>query len=114
MSSFGSSAAPNILVTGTPGTGKTTLCSELAERLGLRHLQVGDIVRQESAHEGWDEEHESYILDEDKLVDAMEPMLEPGVPAARSSTTTAAISSPSAGSTSCSCCAPTTPSSTTG
>ena len=78
MSSFGSSAAPNILVTGTPGTGKTTLCSELAERLGLRHLQVGDIVRQESAHEGWDEEHESYILDEDKLVDAMEPMLEPG------------------------------------
>ena len=52
--------------------------SELAERLGLRHLQVGDIVRQESAHEGWDEEHESYILDEDKLVDAMEPMLEPG------------------------------------
>lgn len=31
-------AAPNVLVTGTPGTGKTTLCEQVGRRPGL--LQV--------------------------------------------------------------------------
>ena len=69
---------PNLLVTGTPGTGKTALCAAVAERLGLEHLNVGDLVKREGAHEGWDAEHQSYILDEDKLLDAMEPLLARG------------------------------------
>jgi adenylate kinase len=35
---------PNILVTGTPGTGKTTLSGLLAQRLGFQHVCVGDLV----------------------------------------------------------------------
>ncbi|XLS47273.1 hypothetical protein HN51_021631 [Arachis hypogaea] len=35
---------PNILVTGTPGTGKTTTCTALAEAIQLRHINVGDLV----------------------------------------------------------------------
>jgi broad-specificity NMP kinase len=30
----------NILVTGTPGTGKTTFSKQLADKLGFRHIEV--------------------------------------------------------------------------
>jgi adenylate kinase len=33
---------PNILVTGTPGVGKSTLCEQLAERTGLEWLELID------------------------------------------------------------------------
>ncbi|KAK3686006.1 AAA domain-containing protein [Podospora appendiculata] len=64
--------SPNIVITGTPGVGKTTHCELLAERTGLKHLSVNDIVKDRECHEGWDEEYESWIVDEDKLLDAME------------------------------------------
>lgn len=56
---------PNILVTGTPGTGKTTLSSSLAESTGLRHVSVGDLVKEKNLHDGWDEELECYVINED-------------------------------------------------
>lgn len=58
---------PNILITGTPGTGKTTFAQALAERTGLTYLSVGDLVKQHGLHEGWDAEFECHILDEDKV-----------------------------------------------
>jgi len=39
---------PNILITGTPGTGKTTTSALLAEQTGLKHVNVGDLVKKES------------------------------------------------------------------
>lgn len=59
--------SPNIIVTGTPGVGKTTHCEVLAERTGLRHLSVNQIVKDRECHEGWDEEYQSWIVDEDKV-----------------------------------------------
>ncbi|KAB1216332.1 hypothetical protein CJ030_MR4G011756 [Morella rubra] len=56
---------PNILVTGTPGTGKTTTSSALAEATQLRHVIVGDLVREKNLHDGWDPELESYLINED-------------------------------------------------
>lgn len=44
-------AAPNILVTGTPGTGKSTLAEALADRLGFRHVDIGALVR--AARRAW-------------------------------------------------------------
>ncbi|GMI21188.1 hypothetical protein TrCOL_g1897 [Triparma columacea] len=69
---------PNILLTGTPGTGKTSTSEELAEKLGFKHLNVSEIVKSHNCHEGRDEEFDTYILDDDKLIDTMEPMVESG------------------------------------
>ncbi|KAI0012816.1 P-loop containing nucleoside triphosphate hydrolase protein [Xylariaceae sp. FL0662B] len=65
-------ANPNIIITGTPGVGKTTHCEVLAEKTGLRHLSVNQIVKDKECHEGWDEEFMSWIVDEDKLLDTIE------------------------------------------
>ncbi|KAL8376383.1 hypothetical protein RB595_007459 [Gaeumannomyces hyphopodioides] len=63
---------PNIIVTGTPGVGKTTHCEVLAQRTGLKHLSVNQVVKDKQCHEGWDDEYQSWIVDEDKLLDAIE------------------------------------------
>ncbi|KAK3325642.1 AAA domain-containing protein [Apodospora peruviana] len=65
---------PNMVITGTPGVGKTTHCELVAERTGLKHLSVNEIVKDRECHEGWDDEYQSWIVDEDKLLDAMEDM----------------------------------------
>eukprot|EP00614_Pseudopedinella_elastica_P035172 CAMPEP_0172643048 /NCGR_PEP_ID=MMETSP1068-20121228/235028_1 /TAXON_ID=35684 /ORGANISM="Pseudopedinella elastica, Strain CCMP716" /LENGTH=183 /DNA_ID=CAMNT_0013456997 /DNA_START=16 /DNA_END=567 /DNA_ORIENTATION=- len=82
MASFASNpasrSAPNILVTGTPGTGKSATASLLAERTGLRHIEVSEVVKVEAFHEGWDAEHSSYTIDEDRLLDWLEEQLEGG------------------------------------
>jgi adenylate kinase len=70
--------SPNIVITGTPGVGKTTHCEGLAERLGLRHLSVNQVVKDKQCHEGWSDEHQSWIVDEDKLLDAMEDDVKAG------------------------------------
>lgn len=59
--------APNILITGTPGTGKTTLASQVAAATGLKHFNIGDLVKAEQLHNGWDEEFECLVIDEDKV-----------------------------------------------
>ncbi|ORY72029.1 POS9-activating factor FAP7 [Pseudomassariella vexata] len=64
--------SPNIIVTGTPGVGKTTHCEALAEKTGLRHVSVNQVVKDKQCHEGWDEEYLCWIVDEDKLLDALE------------------------------------------
>lgn len=69
---------PNILITGTPGSGKTTLSGRLSEALGMEHVNVGDVVRMEECHEGKDSDFDAFILDEDKLMDVLEPRLEQG------------------------------------
>lgn len=58
---------PNIIITGTPGTGKTCHSELLAERTGLKHLSINDVVKEKECHEGWDEEYQSWIVDEDKV-----------------------------------------------
>eukprot|EP00899_Mesostigma_viride_P027465 jgi/Mesvir1/7903/Mv11834-RA.1 len=62
----------NILVTGTPGTGKTTLCERLASITGLTYINVGELVKEQELHEGYDEDFDSYVIDEEKVLDAME------------------------------------------
>lgn len=58
---------PNILITGTPGTGKTATCSMVAEATNLRHVNVGDWVKSQELHSGFDTEFDAYIIDEDKV-----------------------------------------------
>ncbi|KAL0390142.1 UNVERIFIED_CONTAM: Adenylate kinase isoenzyme 6 [Sesamum calycinum] len=69
---------PNILVTGTPGTGKTTMASALAEATNLRHINVGDLVKEKNLHDGWDEEFDCYVINEDLVCDELEDLMEEG------------------------------------
>ena len=69
---------PNVLVTGTPGTGKTCTCAQIAERAGLRHVNVTELVAERGLHRGRDEEWDSLIFDEDKVCDEMEDMMSAG------------------------------------
>ena len=69
---------PNILITGTPGTGKTTLAEQAAEKIGFRYISVGALVKSHECFEGKDDEFDTWILDEDKLCDVMEGMLAEG------------------------------------
>jgi adenylate kinase len=60
---------PNIIITGTPGTGKTTHAQLLVDLspVPLQHINVGELVKQQNLHEGFDEEWQSYTVDEDKV-----------------------------------------------
>eukprot|EP00569_Conticribra_weissflogii_P004289 CAMPEP_0171340450 /NCGR_PEP_ID=MMETSP0878-20121228/8582_1 /TAXON_ID=67004 /ORGANISM="Thalassiosira weissflogii, Strain CCMP1336" /LENGTH=175 /DNA_ID=CAMNT_0011842519 /DNA_START=41 /DNA_END=565 /DNA_ORIENTATION=+ len=67
---------PNILVTGAPGTGKTVTASLIAEKSGLRHVNVGELIQQHKCYEGHDSTLDTHILDEEKLLDLMETIFQ--------------------------------------
>uniref|UniRef100_A0A2P2NAQ2 Adenylate kinase isoenzyme 6 homolog n=1 Tax=Rhizophora mucronata TaxID=61149 RepID=A0A2P2NAQ2_RHIMU len=69
---------PNMLITGTPGTGKTTTSSALAEAAQLRHINVGDLVKEKNLHDGWDDELECHVINEDLVCDEVEELMEEG------------------------------------
>jgi adenylate kinase len=61
--------SPTIVITGTPGTGKSTTAQLLVDEspIPLQHINVGDWVKEKGFHEGFDEEWQSYTVDEDKV-----------------------------------------------
>ncbi|SCU99353.1 LAFA_0G23508g1_1 [Lachancea sp. 'fantastica'] len=70
---------PNILVTGTPGCGKTTTSELLSRNLkGSQYYNISDFARDNKCYEGFDEARKSHIVDEDKLLDHLEPLLRKG------------------------------------
>ncbi|XP_064087133.1 adenylate kinase isoenzyme 6-like [Macrobrachium nipponense] len=71
-------AGPNILITGTPGVGKSTLSQQIAERSGLEWISVSDLARDNLFYDGFDEERQCPILDEDKVLDELEDMIAEG------------------------------------
>lgn len=60
---------PVIVITGTPGTGKTTHAQLVAEEspVPLKHINVGELVKEKNLYEEYDEEWQSYTVDEDKV-----------------------------------------------
>ena len=72
----GTRRRPNVLITGTPGTGKTSLASLIAERLSIKHVNVCDLIQQHKCYEGRDEELDTNMLDEDKLLDILETVFQ--------------------------------------
>jgi len=71
---------PNILVCGTPGTGKTQLCKLLVENeTQLEHIDLSQMVVNDSKlREEFDEASQSWILNEDAIVDHLEERMTRG------------------------------------
>jgi len=55
-----------IVVTGTPGTGKTVVATELARRRGMEYLSLSQFVISNGLYTSFDQESSSYLLDEEK------------------------------------------------
>jgi broad-specificity NMP kinase len=62
-----SRSRPNILITGTPGTGKSVTGTELAKRTGLSYVNIGELAKENDLYEGWDDELDCHVLHEDKV-----------------------------------------------
>ena len=70
---------PNVLVVGTPGVGKTSFCVRLCDDTPrLQHVNVGELVKERRLHDGWDEQHQAWELNDERLCDALEELLAPG------------------------------------
>mgnify|MGYP003365586829 CR=1 FL=1 len=70
---------PNLIITGTPGCGKSTT-SELLERNlpGFKYYDISSFAKEHDCYDGYDEGRKSHIVDEDKLLDELEPLLQKG------------------------------------
>ncbi len=55
-----------ICVSGTPGTGKTTLSKAICEKFGLKYVDLNEVLKRKASL-GYDEERDSYIIDEEKI-----------------------------------------------
>ena len=55
-----------IVITGTPGTGKTTI-SKLLHEAGYDIIEVGKLVKESKLYEFFDEETDSYVVDDQRL-----------------------------------------------
>ena len=73
---------PNMLVTGTPGVGKTSLCSLLESQFpedyqleGFTYVKLAELVRERKLYKTWNEEFDVPEFDEDMVCDYLEPMM---------------------------------------
>ena len=56
-----------IAITGTPGTGKTTLAKALAKKLTYKYMDVNKIINKHNISEGYDKKRKTKIIDIKKL-----------------------------------------------
>lgn len=66
-SSKASRQKPNILIVGTPGTGKTTISKQLADTIKLNHIEVGEFAKSNHLLDSWDAKLNCHVIDEDKV-----------------------------------------------
>ena len=70
--------AKAIVITGTPGTGKSTVARLLAERLGAELVELGELAVREGFCSGLDEERGTLIVDTDLLAQRVSELLAAG------------------------------------
>ncbi len=56
-----------IIVSGTPGTGKTELAKALAKKLGYKYVDVIMLIKENHLSDGYDKKKECEIVDTEKL-----------------------------------------------
>ena len=60
-----------IVVSGTPGTGKTTFAKKLADEKGYKYLDVKELIKNENLSDGYDKKRDTLIIDTEKLNNAL-------------------------------------------
>ncbi len=60
-----------IVIAGTPGTGKTSVAKLLAERIGGIHIDVSEFAVRNRLYREYEEERDTYIIDEDRVLKAL-------------------------------------------
>lgn len=65
-----------ILITGTPGVGKTLISSHLAKEMNAIHIDLAEIVKQERLVSGIDEERKTLIANKQKLSNRVQKVIE--------------------------------------
>ena len=75
---------PNILITGTPGVGKTSFAILLQEKLkdlkGLdfKNINIGKLVNEKKLYKNWNKEFDVSEFDDNMVNDELEPYLNEG------------------------------------
>ena len=64
-----------IIITGTPGVGKTTISQVLAKQLNGTHINVSTLVQQEHLIEGRDEQRDTVIVDSLRLSNRLQQII---------------------------------------
>ena len=61
-----SRSKPYVLITGTPGTGKSSLAERVASAASFTQYDVSAVAKEEKLCAEYDEELDTYVIDEDK------------------------------------------------
>lgn len=56
-----------IVISGTPGTGKTLLAKSLVERLGACYVNLSNLVMEKKFYTEYDADRNTFIVDEDRV-----------------------------------------------
>jgi adenylate kinase len=64
-----------LVVTGTPGVGKTTVSAILAVKLGGLHLDIATLVKSAHLTKGYDKKRQTLIADTDRLAQRVQQIM---------------------------------------
>jgi len=64
-----------LIVTGTPGVGKTIVSEQLATKLGASHINLADLVKREKLTSGYDERRQTLIANTSKLAKRLQQII---------------------------------------
>lgn len=70
---------PNILITGTPGVGKSTFAKILSElETKLTHYNIGELITKHKLYKNWNDKYNLPEFDDDLVIDFLEPLIQKG------------------------------------
>lgn len=79
---------PNIMITGTPGVGKTSLAMLLTDRLNevvqsetnkqFTYINIGKLITEKKLYTEWNEEFDVPEFDEDQVIETLNPIINEG------------------------------------